>query len=178
MEVRNDCRVPHMTCPVTGQAQTDLVRENSETTLSIGWRLLADIGSDPVHWCRLGLDNPPHAVADEFGRLLKAHAGDDNEVIAGVLAAVDASRDELCNVCGRRCDQITGVDGLDVRCRASRCKEGCDSPSLNPGKSCYPGRILACDRQQNSVVARHPRLVGLTSKGRYGVPSQVPIRHP
>ena len=41
------CRVRHMTCPVTGQAQTELVRGNSETTLSIGWRLLADIAPTP-----------------------------------------------------------------------------------------------------------------------------------
>ena len=89
-----------MTCPVTGQAQTELVRGNSETTLSIGWRLLADIAPTPLHSCRPGLYNPPHAVPDEFGRLLTAHAGDDNEVVAGVLAAVDASRNELCDVCG------------------------------------------------------------------------------
>ena len=99
-------------------------------------------------------------------------------MVAGVLAADDASRDELCEVCGGCGDPITGVDGLDLPCSASRCKEGCDSLSLNAGKSCCPGRILACDRQQNSLVALHPGLLGLTSQGRYGVPSQVPIRHP
>ena len=60
-------------------------------------------------------------------------------MIAGVLAAVDASRDELWDVCGGRGDPITGVDSLDVRGSASRCKKGCDSLSVSLGKSCWPG---------------------------------------
>ena len=79
-----------MTYPVTAQAQTDLVREDSKTTLPLGWRLLAETGNDALHWCGPGRDIRLHAVPDDLGRMLKAHAGDDN----GVDARVERLRSE------------------------------------------------------------------------------------
>ena len=73
-----------MTWPVTPQAQTDLMREDSETTLPIGWRLLAETGTDALHGCGPGRDNPLHGMPDDLRRLLQAHAGDDDEVGTGV----------------------------------------------------------------------------------------------
>ena len=60
------------------------MREDSETTLPIGWRLLAETGTDALHGCGPGRDNPLHGMPDDLRRLLQAHAGDDDEVGTGV----------------------------------------------------------------------------------------------
>ena len=106
------------------------------TTLPIGWRLFADIGTSTLHWCRPGATiRYTRFQTTTASLLLKAHSGGDNEVIAGRPAGVRGKSDELWDVGGVPGDRITGWTACTAEAARGRCKEGCESVSLSPAKT-------------------------------------------